>query len=131
LQNPIHILLVEDDPDDVELLQSAFKECNIASTFHVIMQGDKVLPWLASQKTLPNIIVLDLNLPKVHGKQILKSICEHESYKHLPIVILTTSSAQHEKDYCLSEGAADFLIKPVTLEGYQTVVNSIVKNAAS
>ncbi len=129
MQIPLQILLVEDDPDDVELLQSAFSECHVAASFHVIMQGDKVLPWLAAQEALPNIMVLDLNLPKIHGKQILKSIYSEATYKNLPVVILTTSSAQHDKDYCLAEGAVDYLIKPITLEGYHIVVNNIIKHS--
>lgn len=124
---PLHILLIEDDPDDVDLLQAAFADCCINANFNVVMQGDKVLSHLITAEQLPDIIVLDLNLPKVQGKQILTAIKATDELKHLPVIILTTSSAQSDKDCSIAAGAIDYLIKPVTLEGYYEIVKRIVE----
>ena len=70
----MHILLIEDDPDDVELLETAFVDNKIPASFTVIAQGDRVLPYLTETPLLPDVVLLDLNLPKIHGKEILANI---------------------------------------------------------
>ena len=105
--------MVEDDPDDVNLLESALRDNQVTFQNTVIPQGDKVLPWLHMCKNLPNAIILDLNLPKMHGKEVLAQIKKSELFKQVPIVILTTSSAKNDKDFCLKEGADKYLSKPV------------------
>lgn len=131
MQKLIHILLVEDDPDDVELLESAFRDNQVAFESTVIPQGDHVLPHLEMCKIFPDIIILDLNLPKMHGKEVLSQIKLSESLKQIPVVILTTSSAQGDLDFCMQKGADDYLIKPVTLDDFNAVVQkilSVIKN---
>lgn len=74
MQNPLRILLVEDDPDDVDLLESALRDNNIGFQSTVIAQGDQVLKHLELCKIFPEIIILDLNLPKMHGREVLTQI---------------------------------------------------------
>src|ERR1700755_165851 len=98
----ISILLVEDDPDDIELMQEALKDNNIEFNMQSISQGDHVLPHLQLSKNFPEIIVLDLNLPKLHGREVLIRLKESEKFKDIPVVILTTSSSLKEKEFCLN-----------------------------
>lgn len=131
MQNPLQILLVEDDPDDVELLESALQSNGIPFQTTVITEGDKVLPYLQLCKNFPTVIVLDLNLPKMHGKQVLAQIMELDNIKQIPVVIMTTSSAPSDKEFCYSTGAAEYIIKPVTMQEFNDAVLKIVARASS
>ena len=122
----IIILHVEDDSDDVELLQEAFDNNDLSVSIEVLKQGDVVLPWLESGKMLPNVIVMDLNLPKLHGREILGRIKSHPKFKSIPLVVLTTSSSQTDLDYCLKLGADEFITKPSTVEGFNRTVAIIM-----
>jgi DNA-binding response OmpR family regulator len=126
MPNPLRILLVEDDPDDVDLLESALRENNIGFQSTVIAQGDQVLKHLELCKIFPDIIILDLNLPKMHGKEILTQIKSSDIIKQIPVVILTTSSAPADRSFCLHAGASAFLIKPVTLAEFNAAVQTII-----
>lgn len=127
--NTLNILLVEDDQDDVELMQDALRDNDIQFTMEVVRQGDKVIPHLKMCKNLPNVILLDLNLPKMHGREVLSRIKLSPDFKHIPIAILTTSSSQAEKEFCLSAGATHFLTKPSTVEGFNKTIEAIMKIA--
>jgi CheY-like chemotaxis protein len=126
MQNPLRILLVEDDPDDVELLESALHENNIKFQSTLITQGDQVLKHLELCKIFPDIIILDLNLPKMHGKEVLAQIKSSDHIKQIPVVIMTTSSAPADRDFCVRAGTSAFLIKPVTLDEFNAAVKTIV-----
>ncbi len=124
--NALNILLVEDDQDDVELMQDALRDNDINFTLEIVRQGDKVIPFLKMCKNFPNVILLDLNLPKMHGREVLSRIKLSADFKHIPVAILTTSSSQAEKEFCLSAGATDFLTKPSTVEGFNKTIQSIM-----
>lgn len=121
--------MVEDDQDDVELMQDALRDNDIDFTMNVVKQGDKVIPYLQTCKNFPNVILLDLNLPKMHGREILSRIKLSEEFGHIPVAILTTSSSQSEKEFCLSAGATHFLTKPSTVEGFNKTIQTILKIA--
>ena len=127
--NTLHILLVEDDQDDVELMQDALRDNDVAFTMEIVKQGDKVLPFLKACKNFPNVILLDLNLPKMHGREVLSRIKLSEEFKNIPIAILTTSSSVAEREFCLSAGATEFLTKPSTVEGFNKTIEVIQKIA--
>ena len=129
MDKTLSILLVEDDPDDIELMHDALKDNNILFNLETIKQGDAVLPYLASAPKHPDVIVLDLNLPKMHGREVLKGIKANPLTSNIPVIILTTSSAKKEIDYCIQNGARQYLIKPVTMQGFNDTVLSIVKAA--
>lgn len=131
MNKALRILLVEDDPDDIELMHDALKENNIKFSLETLKQGDAVLPYLEKANTQPDVIILDLNLPKMHGREILKGIKENPHTSGIPVVILTTSSAKKEIDYCIQNGASKYLIKPVTIQGFTETVHSIVKVATA
>src|SRR5580765_9026829 len=96
MKKSLQILLVEDDPDDVELFREALDDNRVLHSMHVITQGDEVIPHLEQSAILPEIILLDLNLPKVHGKEILKMLKSGEAFRNIPVVILTTSSIKSD-----------------------------------
>ena len=129
MNKKLHVLLIEDDADDVELLQDAFESNGVEHTMYVINDGGKVSGYLHDNKEYPDIIVMDLNLPKVHGKEILKEIRSTPVYDQIPVVILTTSSSPEDRKYTLGLGAKDYLIKPTTSKGLYNVVSVITKIA--
>jgi CheY-like chemotaxis protein len=122
----IKILLIEDDADDVELLQEAIQDNHVDCTVDVIMEGDKVMPYLKTIDSLPDIIVMDFNLPKLHGREILALIRSIPSFAHIPIMVLTTSASPHDIQYALEKGADRFITKPSTIQGFNATVNTIV-----
>ncbi len=130
MKERMKILLIEDDADDVELLQEALSNNGLEYDMHVINDGAEVAPYLKRMTESPDIIVMDLNLPKVHGKDILKGIKSSPLYSGIPVVVLTTSSSVQDKNYTLGLGANDFLIKPTNTSGLYHVVSVIVNIVA-
>jgi two-component system, chemotaxis family, response regulator Rcp1 len=127
---PIEVLLVEDSPGDVRLTQEAFREANGAVRLHVAPDGVEAMAFLLQQGAYikaprPDLILLDLNLPKMDGREVLVHIKENDSLKTIPTVILTTSDAEADivKSYQLQANC--YLSKPVQLEAFETLVKSI------
>lgn len=125
------ILLIEDDIDDIELLEEALKENQIDYELDVVMEGDKVIHYLDSVESLPEVIVLDFNLPKLHGREILHMIKSTNHLKHLPVVVLTTSTSKEDIDFALRMGALHFITKPTSMKDFTTTVNLITASAVS
>jgi len=130
MTKPLDILLIEDDMDDVDLLKSALSDNNVHFQMEVIMEGDKVYSYLQNIKPLPGIIVMDLNLPKTDGKEILQEIKSYSPLLHIPIIVLTTSSSKEDIDYCTRMGISKFITKPATIEGWNSTIDSIVDVAS-
>jgi two-component system, chemotaxis family, response regulator Rcp1 len=127
---PIEVLLVEDSPGDVRLTQEAFRAANGSVRLHVASDGVEAMAFLLQEGThvhapRPDLILLDLNLPKMDGREVLAHIKKNESLKTIPTVILTTSDAEADivKSYQLQANC--YLSKPVQLEAFETVVKSI------
>ena len=127
-ENKLDILLIEDDIDDVDLLHDALQDNEVAYTMQVIMDGDKVNNYLTSGAGFPEIIIMDLNMPKTDGKQILKEI-KASSFRNVPLMVLTTSSAREDIEYCYNMGADKFLTKPATIEDWNLTIDNILKVA--
>lgn len=127
---PIHVLLIEDSPGDVRLTQEAFHEASILIKLHVATDGAEAMAFLRREGVQahaprPDFILLDLNLPKMDGRQVLAHIKEDENLKTIPTVILTTSEAEVDivKSYQLQ--ANSYLAKPVQLQSFENLVKSI------
>ena len=127
MPTPIRILHIEDDPDDVELLRDAFGDNGFSVEITVVKEGDKVLPLLEKNHDLPQVIVMDLNLPKMHGKEILVKLKSFDRFSSIPVVILTTSSSKEDKLFCTENGANEFITKPYNAEGFRKTVHLILK----
>ncbi len=127
---PIEILLVEDNPGDVRLTKEALKDAKVRNTLHVAMDGVDAVAFLRKQgkhaaAPTPDLILLDLNLPKKNGREVLEDIKQDDALRHIPVVILTTSQAERDiaESYRLHANA--YVTKPVDLEQFLTVVKSI------
>jgi len=127
---PIEVLLVEDSPGDVRLTQEAFRDANPEIRLHVATDGVEAMAFLRRQGAhvqapRPDLILLDLNLPKMDGREVLTLIKEDASLKTIPTVILTTSSAEADivKSYQLQANC--YLTKPVQLDAFEALVKSI------
>ncbi|MFT3909292.1 MAG: response regulator [Ferruginibacter sp.] len=121
----LKILLIEDDADDIELLEEAFRVNGIDYSIEIITEGDKVAPFVSAAKDLPEVIVLDFNLPRVHGKEILKMLKSSSRFSEIPVIVLTTSAAKEDVEYALTMGADHFITKPTSLDGFTNAVNTI------
>jgi chemotaxis family two-component system response regulator Rcp1 len=127
---PVQILLVEDNPGDVRLTIEALKEAKVLNQLTVVKDGIEALSLLRRQGQYarvarPDLILLDLNLPKKDGREVLSEIKADDNLKHIPVVILTTS--QDEQDVLKSYNlyANCYITKPVDLDQFITVVKSI------
>jgi DNA-binding response OmpR family regulator len=125
----IKILLIEDDQDDVEFLKVALTDNKVDFKMETLMRGDLIINWLEKTKLLPDIIIMDLNLPKLHGREVLCKIKEKKEFKDIPLLVLTTSSSLEDKEYCLTHGADRFFTKPSTTEGFSELARSITSIA--
>jgi len=122
----IKILLIEDDQDDVEFLTVALQEHNVTYSMETLTRGDQVVKRLETIGALPDLIIMDLNLPMLHGREVLCKIREHRDYREIPLLVLTTSSSAYDRDYCLENGATTFATKPATTEGFAELVHTII-----
>jgi CheY-like chemotaxis protein len=127
---PIDVLLVEDSPGDVRLTQEVFREANRSVRLHVAPDGIEAMQFLRklgphANAPRPDLILLDLNLPKMDGREVLARIKEDETLKTIPTVILTTSDAEADivKSYQLQANC--YLTKPVQLDSFEALVKSI------
>jgi two-component system, chemotaxis family, response regulator Rcp1 len=127
---PINVLLVEDSPGDVRLTQEAFHDANPTIHLHVANDGVEAMAFLRHEGThveapRPDLILLDLNLPKMDGREVLAQIKRDEALKTIPTVILTTSDSEADvvKSYQLQANC--YLSKPVQLEAFEDLVKSI------
>jgi chemotaxis family two-component system response regulator Rcp1 len=126
----IEILLIEDNPADVRLTREALKDAKVWNQVHVAPDGVEALAFLRRegkyvQMPRPDLILLDLNLPKKDGRAVLEEIKEDDALKHIPVVVLTTSQAEQDilASYRLRANA--FVTKPVDLEQFLKAVRSI------
>lgn len=129
MKKPFDILLIEDDVEDIDLLKEALDENKVLYHLEVIMEGDKVFNYLKNISPLPEIIVMDLNLPKVGGKEILYDLKTSYQLNDIPIIVLTTSSSREDIDYCNNMGIRKFITKPATIEGWNNTIHSIINVA--
>jgi chemotaxis family two-component system response regulator Rcp1 len=127
---PLEVLLVEDSPGDVRLTREAFRDAKVHIKLHVASDGTKAMAFLNREGEYanaprPDLILLDLNLPKKDGRQVLEEIKESLVLKSIPVVILTTSSSEADilKSYMLHANC--YITKPVGLDGFLKVVRSI------
>ncbi len=132
LSEPIDILLVEDNPGDVRLTEEAFKQLPTETTIHVATDGDEALDRLSSQRderasSLPDLILLDLNLPRMGGLEFLDAIQDDTKLRRIPVLVLTSSNAVEDvlESYTLAANA--YLTKPTDPIEYTEMVESVAE----
>ncbi|MEO7047617.1 MAG: response regulator [Ferruginibacter sp.] len=121
---PKHILIADDDQDDILLFENALEETCPDLKLTSANNGQTLLNLLKKIST-PDAILLDLNMPKKNGKECLVEIRSNKEFNHVPIIILTTSANEADKAYCLSRGANQYYVKPSSFQGLKSIVQSI------
>jgi CheY-like chemotaxis protein len=132
-QRQIEILLVEDNPDDVELTLHALRKENLANSIHVARDGEEALEFLfcnglhaeRSMERPPKLILLDLKLPKVDGMEVLKRIKAGERTRAIPVVILTSSKEECDLFKSYGLGANSYIQKPVDFDQFRKTVKTV------
>ena len=128
--DPIEILLVEDDRDDAELALSALGEHGLMNHVHVCSDGEEALDVLfkdsANGRPRPRVILLDLKLPRVDGIQVLERLKSNDHTRHIPVVMLTASKEAKDIEACYSRGVNSYVVKPVDFDQFRVVMQRIV-----
>ena len=127
---PIQVLLVEDNPGDVRLTREAFKDAKVHLEMHVVNDGVEAIDFLNrrgeyADSPRPDLILLDLNLPRKDGRDVLAEVKADTSLKSIPVVILTTSASDVDIESSYLLHANCYISKPVDLDGFLSVVRSI------
>jgi len=128
--NPIDILLVEDNPGDIRLTQEALKENKVRNKLHVVRDGVEAMDFLRRENGYakaprPGVILLDLNLPKKSGREVLEEIKQDPDLCTIPVVILTTSAAEADVLRSYELNANCYVTKPVDLDRFVKVIQTI------
>lgn len=130
LVKPVNILLVEDNPGDADLAREALEDSKLNNELHVVDDGEKAMAFLRREGGYvdvprPDLILLDLNLPKKDGRQVLAEIKADDNLKRIPVVILTTSQAEEDVLRTYDLHANCYITKPIDLNQFIHVVRSI------
>ncbi len=125
-----NILLIEDNSGDIWLTREAFKQSNKQTNLEVVSDGVEAYKYLKKEppfedKPEPDLILLDLNLPKWDGRDVLKKVKSDDNLKHIPIIILTTSNAHKDVINCYKLYANCFITKPVDYESFFSIIKQI------
>ncbi|MBF0227149.1 MAG: response regulator [Desulfobacterales bacterium] len=127
---PIELLLVEDNPGDARLAMEALKDAKVKNNLHWVKDGNAAMMFLRKEneyqnKPTPDVILLDLNLPKKNGQEVLQEIKQDKDLKRIPVVILTASQAEEDIVKSYSLYANCYITKPIDLDQFLKVVKSI------
>ena len=134
-RNLVSVLLVEDDPDDIEITKRAFATGKIANPLYVVRDGEEALEFLRHtgrypdprRAPRPGLILLDLNLPRLDGRELLRILKSDPALRRIPIVVLTTSDEQTDIRDCYESGANSYIAKPVDFQKFIDAVIVIGK----
>ena len=127
---PVEILLVEDNPGDAVLTREAFKNSKLLNAMHHVEDGVEAMAFLRQEgpyanRPRPDLVLLDLNLPRMDGREVLSAIKQDEQLKHIPVIILTTSNEEQDVLKAYHLHANCFIPKPLSLDRFFEVVRSI------
>lgn len=127
---PIEVLLVEDDPGDVLMTQEAFEDYKIANKLNVVTNGEDALAYLRKEGAFadaatPDLVLLDLNLPRVDGREVLREVKSDPALRRIPIVVLTTSGAEQDVLASYDLHANAFVRKPVDFDQFVAAIRAI------
>src|SRR5580698_8957160 len=129
----VELLLVEDNPEDLKMTLRALKKANLANHIHVARDGEEALQFIFCEgeyagrkiENTPKVILLDLKLPKVDGKEVLQRIKSDPRTKTIPVVVLTSSKEQNDVVESYQLGVNSYIVKPVNFEGFVTAVQQL------
>lgn len=128
MQSPQPILLVEDNPVDLDLTLRAFKRRHLNNTIELARDGEEALAWFARWEAgapLPVVILLDINMPRIGGLEVLRQLKAHPRFRSIPVVMLTTSADSGDVHSAYQLGANSYIVKPVDFEKFMDVAIQI------
>lgn len=129
-QRPFEVLLVEDNPGDARLTREALREARAAVRLSVVSDGEEALAFLRRQgphasAPQPDLVLLDLNLPRMTGREVLAAVRADPALRGLPVIVMTTSRAERDVRDCYELGASCYVVKPVDLDEFLRLVRAI------
>ena len=127
---PAEILLVEDSDDDVELTKLGFQRAKFAVRLHHVSNGEECMSFLRKEGAYatvptPDLILLDLNMPRMDGNEVMAEVSRDDRLKHLPIVVLTSSKAEEDILRSYKLRCSSYLVKPINFDGFAKMVQSL------
>jgi CheY-like chemotaxis protein len=128
---PTKILLVEDDPNDVELIQLSLNSYNFVNQIDVVEDGEQALHYLLGRdgnlplQPLPRLVLLDLKLPKINGIKVLETIRQHPRTRQLVVVVMTSSAEDRDLDACYDLGVNSYIVKPLDFQQFVEVARKV------
>ena len=122
---PALVLMADDDDDDCLLARDAYQEAGGPGVIHCVGDGIALMDYLAGSRILPGLILLDLNMPRKDGRQVLKEIKTIPDFKDIPVVVFTTSRAEKDKASSRELGAESFYTKPVSFGEWVRIMKSL------
>jgi CheY-like chemotaxis protein len=130
MTQPLRVLLVEDNPGDADLTRDTLESGKVSLEISVVVDGEEAIEYVMQRgrhraAALPDLIVLDLNLPRVSGMQVLAEIKQHDRLRTIPVVILTSSDAENDIVQSYKLGANCYVTKPIDLTAFIAIVKSI------
>lgn len=125
-----HILMAEDDPDDRVLLEQALRVAGVGNPLAFVEDGEELLEYLLrrgrfAQAPRPAVILLDLNMPRMDGREALAEVKAHPDLRAIPVIVLTTSSTPRDVEVCYALGANSFVTKPATFEALVNLARAL------
>lgn len=129
-QNKLHTVLIEDNPADILLLKEAVEECHAPWDIAPFTNGREAVSYLRKEGEFQDrphvdLVLLDLNLPGLNGRDLLKEIKQNDELSSIPVIVLTTSSSPVDVHYAYSNHANAYITKPVDLDAFAVIINSI------
>jgi CheY-like chemotaxis protein len=130
MSKPIHVLMVEDNPGDADLTKQTLEEGKLYIELAVVLDGEQALAYLSKQPPFahaprPDLVLLDLTLPKVSGSEVLKEMKRNDALRAIPVVVLTSSDTERDVVQSYQLGANCYITKPVGLDAFQAIVRRI------
>lgn len=127
------ILIVEDSEDDYEYTEQALREANLKNPIHRCVDGQDALDYLShlkheenkERRSFPGIILLDLNMPGIDGREVLRTVKGDDKLKRIPVIVLTTSSDEWDISECYKEGANTYIQKPVNIDNFLAAIRRL------
>lgn len=128
----LHILLVEDNKGDVILTLDIFNDLLMNNSVSLVVDGEQAIRYLGNKgefanAVLPDLILLDINMPRIDGKEVLQYIHQQPQLRHIPVIMLTTSASPNDREDCYKANAVHYIIKPLDSENFLNAIR-ILKN---
>lgn len=125
INNSNPILLVDDDDVDVITVQRYFKKLNISNPLLIANNGEKALDILETSNIVkPSLILLDINMPRMNGLELLTTLKAHPDFKVIPVIMLTSSREESDIQYCFSNSVAGYIVKPIESKDFESALKS-------